>query len=229
VVRVAALRGSAEDVVVVENTPVLDELDAAVARIPAERTNAALELVCSGGVHYYRGIDTLVEAAALLRDRGGLVARWTVVGEGKVSELRARAMRRGVVDIVDFVGFRPDLLQFVARADVGIVPPHRSPHYDVTMPNKLYDYMALRKPVIASDTVPMRRVVRSANCGLVFESGNAAALAEQVAKLKDPDLRRRFGDNGRLAVEQRYHWTTDARALVDTVERVARTTLRSRP
>jgi glycosyltransferase involved in cell wall biosynthesis len=215
---VAALRGSADDIVVVENTPVLDELDQAAA--VSAHTDGPLELVCSGGVHYYRGIDTLVDAAALLRERGGPAARWTVVGEGKVPELRARAEQRGVGDVVEFVGFQPDVLAFVARADAGIVPPHRSAHYDVTMPNKLYDYMALRKPVVVSDTIPMRRVVGSTDCGLVFESGNPGSLAEQVAKLVDPDVRRRYGENGRRAVEDRYNWAVDARTLLAAIVNV---------
>jgi len=227
--RVTALRGSTDNVIVVENTPALDELDQATAAVPMSGSNRLLELVCSGGVHYYRGIDTLVDAAALLRDRGGPDARWTVVGDGKLAELRARAARRGVGDVVRFVGFQPEVLRFVARADVGIVPPHRSAHYDVTMPNKLYDYMALRKPVVVSDTIPMRRVVQSTECGLVFESGNAAGLAEQVAKLVDPEVRRSLGENGRRAVETRYRWDVDARTLVETIERLSKTKIRPDP
>ena len=103
--RVTALRGSTDNVIVVENTPALDELDRATAAVSMSGTGGLLELVCSGGVHYYRGIDTLVDAAALLRDRGGPEARWTVVGDGKLAELRARAARRGVGDVVRFVGF----------------------------------------------------------------------------------------------------------------------------
>jgi glycosyltransferase involved in cell wall biosynthesis len=225
--RIAALRGDPEDIVVVENTPVLDEIDSAAA-FPVQRPDERLELVCSGGVHYYRGIDTLVDAAALLRERKGPAAHWTVVGEGKVPELRARAEQRGVGDAVEFVGFQPDLLRFIMQAHVGVVPPHRSSHYDVTMPNKLYDYMALRKPVVVSDTTPMRRVLESSDCGLVFESGNAGALADQVANLIDPERRRRYGENGRRAVEERYNWAFDARVLLTMIERVFERGTRSR-
>ena len=97
------------------------------------------------------------------------------------------------------------------------------------MPNKLYDYMALRKPVVVSDTIPMRRVVQSTECGLVFESGNAAGLAEQVAKLVDPEVRRSLGENGRRAVETRYRWDVDARTLVETIERLSKTKIRPDP
>jgi glycosyltransferase involved in cell wall biosynthesis len=90
------------------------------------------------------------------------------------------------------------------------------------MPNKLYDYMALAKPVIVSDTTPMRRVVTSTECGLVFESGNAEALADQVERISDSELRRRLGANGRRGVERRYRWDVDARALIATIDAVGR-------
>lgn len=225
--RVARLRGTANGIEVVENTPVLEELDALYAHYagqpdwqPAEQ---GLEVVYGGNVHFYRGIDTLIQAASLLKKRQVSDICWTVVGTGKVMDrLQALAQEKGVIDIVCFKGWQPDLMAFVYRAHVGYDGSHASEHTHNTMPNKLYDYLAFRKPVLVSDCRPMKRVVETHRCGLVFRSQDAEDLAEKVLTLRDPDLRAQMGANGRKAVVERYNWGVDGKRLVEVVEQMLR-------
>ena len=220
--RVARLRGTAEGIEVIENTPVLEELDALYARYqnlpewqPCEQL---LEVVYGGNVHFYRGMDTLLQAAAILKARGEDGIRWTVVGAGKVADqLQAMAERLDITGTVRFMGWQPDLMAFVYRAHVGYDGSHASEHTHVTMPNKVYDYMAFRKPVLVSDCRPMKRLVETHRCGLVFRSQDAEDLVEKVLQLRDSALRAELGENGRKAVEERYHWGVDGERLVQVV------------
>lgn len=224
---VERIRGlGAREVVVVENTPVLSQLLDGVASGGAGSTSAApLHVVYTGEIHLYRGIDTVIDAVALLADRGGPPLRVSLVGTGKlVDVLKARAVRRGVGEQVSFLGWQPDLRPFIAAADIGLIPPHASAHQDVTMPNKLYDFMAFGKPVVVSDARPMRRVVEQAGCGLVFPAGDPAGLADCLARLADPDLRRRTAAAGAAAVRDTYNWDRDGAVLLDIVRRLLRCT-----
>jgi glycosyltransferase involved in cell wall biosynthesis len=221
--RVAQLRGTISDIEVIENTPVLEELDVLYtcysSRPERQPVSRGMEVVYGGNVHFYRGIDTLIEAAALLRHRQVHEIRWTVVGTGKVmNRLRHLADEKGVADSVRFMGWQPDLMAFVYRAHVGYDGSHASEHTHNTMPNKLYDYMAFRKPVLVSDCRPMKRVVETYRCGLVFRSQDAEDLAEKVLMLRDPELRAQMGANGRRAVEERYNWGVDGKRLVEVVQ-----------
>ncbi len=220
--RVAHLRGEADGIYVIENTPVLEELD----RLYAHYQNMAewhpcdglLEVVYAGNVHFYRGIDTLIEASALLKSgkRGDIL--FTVVGTGKVEHrLRALAERAGVTDTVRFMGWQAELMGFVYRAHVGYDGSHASDHTHNTMPNKVYDYLAFRKPVLVSDCRPMKRLVEEVGCGLVFRSQDAEDLAEKVLMLRDPALRAEMGARGRKAVEERYNWGVDGERLLEVV------------
>lgn len=220
--RVARLRGAQAGIWVVENTPVLEELDALYCRyqqMPEWQTRAdGLEIVYGGNVHYYRGVDTLVRAASILKARGGMDVRFTVVGTGKVAEqLKALAQQVGVGDTVQFMGWQADLMAFVYRAHVGYDGSHASEHTHNTMPNKVYDYMAFRKPVLVSDCRPMKRLVEEVGCGLVFRSQSAEDLAEKVLILRDPALRAEMGERGRKAVEERYNWGVDGQKLLEVV------------
>ncbi len=131
------------------------------------------------------------------------------------------ADEKGVADSVRFMGWQPDLMAFVYRAHVGYDGSHASEHTHNTMPNKLYDYMAFRKPVLVSDCRPMKRVVETYRCGLVFRSQDAEDLAEKVLMLRDPELRAQMGANGRRAVEERYNWGVDGKRLVEVIRRIA--------
>jgi len=223
--RVARVRGTSEGIEVVENTPVLEELDALFARYQNLREwqpcEQLLEVVYGGNVHFYRGMDTLLQAAAILKARGEEGIRWTVVGTGKVAaQLQAMAGELGVTDTVRFMGWQPDLMAFVYRAHVGYDGSHASEHTHVTMPNKVYDYMAFRKPVLVSDCRPMKRLVETHRCGLVFRSQDAEDLVEKVLQLRDSALRAELGESGRKAVEERYHWGVDGKRLEEVVRQV---------
>jgi glycosyltransferase involved in cell wall biosynthesis len=145
--------------------------------------------------------------------------RWS--GTGKVAaQLQAIAEELGVTDTVRFMGWQPDLMAFVYHGQIGYDGSHASEHTHVTMPNKVYDYMAFRKPVLVSDCRPMKRLVETHRCGLVFRSQDAEDLVEKVLQLRDSALRAELGENGRKAVEERYHWGVDGKWLIEVVRQV---------
>lgn len=220
--RVSHLRGTTSDIWVVENTPVLGELDdlnCRYQRMPEwQPLEGMLEMVYGGNVHIYRGIDSLIGAAVVLKERKKANVRFTVVGTGKVAErLQALAKQVGVGEMVFFMGWQADLMAFVYRAHVGYDGSHASEHTHNTMPNKVYDYMAFRKPVLVSDCRPMKRLVEETGCGLVFRSQDAEDLAEKVLMLRNPALRAEMGARGRKAVEERYNWSVDGQRFLEVV------------
>jgi glycosyltransferase involved in cell wall biosynthesis len=226
--RVARLRGTAEGIEVVENTPVLEELDALYAQcsemFDRQFSNRILHIVYGGEVHFYRGMDTLLHAASIIKMRGEKCIFWTVVGGGKALHQVQQLCKNLSVseEEVRFVGWRPlaDLMGYVFRGHVGYAGFHASEFTHMTMPNKVYDYMAFRKPVLVSDCRPMKRLVETHRCGLVFRSQDAEDLVEKVLQLRDPALRAELGASGRKAVEERYHWGVDGKRLEEVVRQV---------
>ncbi|WP_394295684.1 glycosyltransferase [Candidatus Halobonum tyrrellensis] len=96
------------------------------------------------------------------------------------------------------------------------------PHTATTVPHKLFQYMAMGRPVVASDLPPLRAVVADADAGLLAPAGDAGAWADAFETLRaDPAARERYGANGRRAAVDRYNWARDAERLVDCYERLA--------
>lgn len=188
------------------------------------RPDAPLRIVYLGLLEVARGIAELVDATALLRDRG-MPVHTTIVGAGRDAELfHARAARHGLTERdIEFPGFvaHARALDIVGEADVGVVPHHAGAFWNTTVPNKLFDYMAAGLPVVCSDAVPCARIVRAAGAGEVHRSRDSEALADAIARLADPAVRRACGRAGQLAVRSRHHWERDAAALLAAVERAA--------
>jgi L-malate glycosyltransferase len=155
--------------------------------------------------HKY-GIDTLIDAFALLRKRaGGQMLRLRIVGGGpERSALETRAAALG--GTVEFVGAVPhdrvpgELQQF----DVYVAASRLdSESFGVAV----IEASACGLPVVVSDVGGLPEVVEDGVTGLVVQRDSPPALADAIARLVDDvALRHRLGAAGRQRVQQRYEW-----------------------
>ncbi len=229
--RLRRLGVPAERITVVSNTPPVVRARQQVDR--SRGADAPLEVVYLGLMEITRGIGEIIAAARMLVDSGERV-RFRLVGGGRhLDRFRSLAEKQRLspeqVEFLGYVKSHETALQIVAEADVGLIPNYACEHYNTTIPNKLFDYMAVGLPVVTSDAIPFARITRETGAGEVFRSRDAADLARVLLRMKDPERRRQYGAAGREAVLQRYHWEHDARALLKAVDATAqeRLTLRS--
>jgi glycosyltransferase involved in cell wall biosynthesis len=163
----------------------------------------------------YEGIDTLVDAVAVLR-RGKVPVRLVVVGSGPVAAaLRDQAAARGIEAACVFTGRVPfgQIRTYHACLDVFCVPRSDVPVCRLVTPLKPLEAMATGRPVVASDLPPLREIVDDQRTGLLTPPGDADALAERLHELAcDPDRRTRMGDAARQWVTAHRSWT-DAAAV----------------
>jgi glycosyltransferase involved in cell wall biosynthesis len=165
--------------------------------------SASLRLVTHGTLLERYGIQTLLEAMALLRARlPGLHLQ--IIGEGEYRPaLEALATRLELGDSVTFRGFvafdhiAPTLL----TADLAVVPV-----WAPFVPNKLMEYLALGLPVITTDW-PAVRLYFDDSAVCYVEPKNARALAEAIMALYgDPARRAALASRGHEVYRERYAW-----------------------
>jgi len=88
-------------------------------------------------------------------------------------------------------------------------------------PNKLFEAMMCRKPILVSDETAMAEIVRKENCGLVVPYGDVDAIKHAILTLKnDPALCGRLGENGRRAYETKYSWEMMEERLLEVYGRL---------
>jgi glycosyltransferase involved in cell wall biosynthesis len=163
-----------------------------------------------------KGLDVAVDALVQVR-RAHPDARLLVAGrEGQATgRLRAQIEARGVGSAVDLLGFRDDIGDLLAAADVFVLPSRRE-----GFPGVIVEAMALETPIVASDLPGVREALLPAN-GLLVAIDDAAALGTAVDRvLTDPESAK----DRAVAARQRFldHFTVGsvARQMAAFYERV---------
>ncbi|WP_435335199.1 glycosyltransferase family 4 protein [Haloarchaeobius sp. TZWWS8] len=172
----------------------------------------------------HRGLEAVVEGFAEVMERipNARLLMVGAPGNDRYGERFDRhCERHGVVDATTFTGWVDfeAVPNYMAACDVCLVPHADTPHTNTTVPHKLFQYMALSKPVLVSDCPPLKRIVEDADAGLVAAAGDPDAMADAMVELaEDPALSRRLGENGASAVRTTYNWRHDAETLVSVYE-----------
>lgn len=209
--RVRALGAKPERVVVFGN------VDDAEGLQPWEGPREPFTAAYAGGFGPHRGLEVLVRALPLLRERVP-GARVVLMGAGEgESRLRELATALKVADAVEFTGWvdAEEMRRRLREASVGAVPHLRNAHTDSTIPHKLFQYMAMGLPVVVTDCAPLARIVDETHAGWVARSGDAEDLARALAEAADPEAARRASEAGREAVERRYNLVREGESLVE--------------
>ncbi len=173
-------------------------------------------LVYTGTIELNRGLNTLIRAMVLVRNVAP--ARLFIVGKGRIRpDLEALAHSLGLRNHIIFAGWRPQeyMKSYIVGCDVCMLPRQKTAQTDAAIPHKLFHYMYLQRPVVATDCIPLQRIINDAQCGIICRSGDPKSMSEAILTLyHDPDLRRRMGIAGHQAIQQRYSWDHTAQGLV---------------
>jgi L-malate glycosyltransferase len=161
------------------------------ARYGAVRPSDPPLVVCVGALEPRKGIDLLLDAAALLRP-GHADLRWTVLGEGpERRRLEARREQLGLADVVAFPGFVPDPDAILASATIAVQPSRAE-----AFGSSVLDALALGVPVVAAAVDGLSEALAGGG-GVLVPPGDPAALAAAVDRLLgDPPERARIGAAG---------------------------------
>jgi len=100
-----------------------------------------------------------------------------------------------------------------AGAGVGLATLLPRPNYLESLPTKLFEYMAMGIPVLASDFPLWRRLVEQAGAGRLAAPEPGAVARALVDMCSDPERLRGYGQAGRAAYQEHYRWEAESRNL----------------
>jgi glycosyltransferase involved in cell wall biosynthesis len=128
------------------------------------------------------GFDLAVEAMALARETMP-TAELRVYGPSTpfLERVMETVNAKGMQNIVHYFGPRrlEDLAREIEGSDVGLIPNQRNRFTDINTPTRIFEYLAIGKPVIAPGTMGIQDYFNDESL-LFFESGNAADLAKKM-------------------------------------------------
>lgn len=165
----------------------------------------------SGNFEWYQGLPELLAAIPLVRAEVPDVAFVLVGARGaERAELLRRIGSDVPPDALRLVERQPrELLAcFLAMADVLVSPRITG----ANLPLKVFDYLAVGRPIIATD-IPTHRALLDEERALLV-APDARSLARGIAAvLHDPARGRRLGDAARAYAEQHLGWTSFVRVV----------------
>jgi glycosyltransferase involved in cell wall biosynthesis len=172
-----------------------------------------------GNIRPGKGHDVLIDAAALLRERGIKVTVVSIGVEkrpGDLRRLQAKVVETGLDGGFRFLGRRLDALRFISAADVYVNPAEFE-----GLPITILEAMALGRPVVATDAGGVGSLVKDEETGLLVAPGDAAGLATAIERLLvDRSLAAGLAKAGADLVGQRYGLEPMVRTFESVYRRV---------
>jgi len=199
---------------------------------PQRRALVRSEMSCEGkfvamylGAHgTYNSLETILEAASLLRHRNDI--QFVLVGEGDEKQKLINFVTKNRLDNVKFIGTvsRNESVEILSAADVFLLPNRKGEFFEGNLPNKLFDFLASARPVIVAGRGESADLVTRARAGMVVQPGNADSLSNAIRVIQeaDPSERDQMGTNGRQYVKTNFSREAHASRLIDIANEASR-------
>ena len=185
------------------------------------------KFICSyiGTIGLACGLDTVLKAAAMLKQQGHRDVVFMLVGDGATrTELEGEA-RRQQLDNVRFTG-RQDkgtIPDWLAVSGACLVHLKKTELFKTVMPSKIFEAAGMARPIVNGVSGFAEEFVRKAGAGICIEPENARQLVDAVLQLKNnPGEASRIGEAGRNYVLTHYNRDKLAEDYLMILERVVR-------
>jgi colanic acid biosynthesis glycosyl transferase WcaI len=164
-----------------------------------QKTGNKFVVLYSGGFSIAYDFEQIFRAAKIIEDLDALV-EFVIQGKGELlNSMRQRVdeLKLKNIQIIDRLLSRKEVAEFLAQADVLILPlaDFKTPYRG--MSSKLYEYQAVGKPIICCSRGVPSIYVKDTHSGLIVNPGDAESLAKAVMELKqNPNEASIMGRNG---------------------------------
>ena len=136
--------------------------------------------------------------------------------------------------MVTFAGLRfldrvpqEELPDYIAAFDLPIIHVKPNPVFRTVVPSKVFEFMAMERPVLMAVEGQAAKVVEEAGCGVCIPSGDATCMAATVKELSRDRWRlAKMGRSGRETAQRRFSRKVHALRVLDALHAAA---MRKRP
>jgi glycosyltransferase involved in cell wall biosynthesis len=225
---------------VVSKAPVADRISVIYNGVdgrlfqPAGRDTGFLEryglqdrFVCAyvGTIGMAHGLEVVLDAAERLRAAGRRDIGFLLVGDGARRQgLEEECAARGLQEWVRFTGRldKAEMPQVLASSDCLLVHLRPCDLFETVIPSKIFEAMAMQRPILMGVRGESAEIVRAAGSGLEMQPGDADSLVSGLTRLTaDRALYQQLCDAGRAFVLNQFSRDAFARRYLELLERVS--------
>ncbi len=188
--------------------------------VPTKR----LAIMYHGSLVERNGLDLAVDALAQVREAVP-AAELRIYGRKTpfLEKVMHEARNKGLEDCVHYLGPRSleDLVPEIEDCDVGVIPNHRNAFTEINTPTRIFEYLALGKPVIAPRTPGIQDYFGPESL-FFFESGSSEELARKIeyVAFHYPEAMQSAGRGQQVYLA--HAWSKERETLVNLVSRLVK-------
>jgi len=167
-------------------------------------------------------LHRVLEAALELSSRDEIL--FVFVGEGAEKDNLKQLASQLNLSNVQFIDQQPKsrVPGFYAACDLGLVTLRDTPLFQDVLPSKIFEYMAMQRPLLISVGGEARKTVERAGAGEFVPPEDVPALVEAITRLsRQPERLEEMGRNGRNYVIDHFDRRIISRRYLDILSRVA--------
>lgn len=179
--------------------------------------NDVIDLMFAGNIGKAQSVDTIIKAAALLKDNPRF--KFHIVGSGSELDNVKKLAIELKTDNVVFYGQRPleDMPGLYKIADLMLVTLEDKPYANMTIPGKVQSYMAVGKPIIGAINGSCANFIKNNDVGFACPSGDSEALANLIKNLDLKELQM-IGERSKDVYFKKYSKSIFMKRLISTLE-----------
>ena len=189
----------------INNFPIIEDI-----KFNSDWENRELAIGYIGGIFKTRGIFETLDAI------NNTDIKLHLAGNFSHSQLETECKSHPAWKQVEFHGYldRNGVNELLKKVRLGMVILEATPSYIVSLPIKMFEYMAAGLPVVASNFPLWKSIIEENNCGICVDQTNPEEIRNKLlALISNDDKLIEMGKNGRKAVETVYNWQTQEEKL----------------
>ena len=176
--------------------------------------SGVFRLIYVGGISRQRGLFTMLDALVTVNKQAN-VRLWLAGPE--FDEVLTDARKHHGWDHVDFLGTitHEEVFAYISKSDMGLAVLSDVGDHSSARPSKLFEYMAMGKPFVASDFRLWREFIEPRQAGWWIKPDDGVELSRVLADIiQTPDEIELRGKSGKAFISE-FNWQTESQVLLD--------------
>lgn len=185
---------------------------------PAQHTFTVAYVGTIGMAH---GLDVILQAADKLRNHRDI--HFLVVGDGAQLQHLQKASANLNLENVEFTGLldKENARARMAQCHACLVHLMNKPLFQTVLPSKLFEAMAMARPILLGVEGHSKAIVQKADAGICFPPEDGEALASAILELyQNKERREKMGERGREFVSRHFTRESFAAEYINTFHRL---------
>lgn len=177
-------------------------------------SRGALKLVYVGLITRARGVINMIEAVKKVT----VPVTFDIIGHFNSTEFQrcveAEIQGQGNINYVPSIPYS-SFFNHLVQYDVGMMCLLPNPNHVTSLPNKLFEYMAMGMAILASDFPIWREILDKSRCGILVDPLDSNAIREAIERLEsNREELAQMGSQGQQAYQSRYNWESQEKKLI---------------